>query len=36
LQEIINQQSDELRDLSDKYFALLSQNEAQDELDKQR
>jgi chromosome segregation ATPase len=36
LQEVIQQQSKELRDLSEKYFAALSQIEAQDELDQRK
>jgi hypothetical protein len=36
LQEVIQQQSEELNDVSEKYFALLSQIQEQDELDKQK
>ncbi|CAF3671069.1 unnamed protein product [Adineta steineri] len=36
LQEIIQQQSDELRDMSDKYFTLSSQLESQEQIDKHK
>ncbi|CAF2108518.1 unnamed protein product, partial [Rotaria magnacalcarata] len=36
LQEIIQEQSDEMKDLSEKYFTLVSQLEVQDEILKQK
>ena len=36
LQEIIREQSDEMKDLSEKYFTLVSQLEVQDEILQQK
>ena len=36
LQDVIQQQAEEIKDLTDRYVALSSQIEAQDGLQKQR